>query len=388
MQTFTQHYPSNYIECSIECDHAIINKYINKILNKSVSKYTLVECVLDTEIIPIKCDPIFGIGLLETSFVFNNITLYAKLQRSETPVYYRDHGCIEKMYELLLYAPDIAIIKEFVKTAMLDSESEERNHISIWSVFSYETGCYRKKIGSRMKRSIETIFLNNDIKNDLLNDVNTFLNSSELYDLHGIPYKRNYLLEGDPGTGKSSLVGAIASMLDYDIAIIKLDSPDIKLEHVLHEVPEKCILLIEDIQHCFPSFCGIDLGVSIDAILNILDGIYHKRGLITFMTLNPYLGIEFPENLLRAGRVDKRYIIEPPNEKLIKEIYKSFVPNGNANKFYELVKHVEGTITPAILQNFLFNNPNPSQLELLQKIVSDNNPSEKPKNKGKKRKVT
>lgn len=382
-----QTHPSNYVECSIECDHTIINKYINKLLEKSVPKYTLIECLLDTEVIPIKCEPIFGIGLLETSFVFNNMTLYAKLQRSETPVYHNGHDCIEKMYELLLYGPNITTIKEFVKTAMLDSELEERNYISIWSVFSYETGCYRRKIGSRMKRNIETIFLNDDVKTNLLNDVNTFLNSSDLYDQHGIPYKRNYLLEGVPGTGKSSLVGAIASMLDYDIAIIKLDSPDIKLEHVLHEVPEKCILLIEDIQHCFPSFGGFDFGVSIDAILNILDGIYHKRGLITFMTLNPNLGIEFPENLLRAGRVDKKIVVEPPNEQLIKEIYRSFMPNGDANKFYKSIKHVEGIITPAILQNFLFNNANSADLTLLQQIVSDNDPSQKPKGKGKKRKL-
>jgi SpoVK/Ycf46/Vps4 family AAA+-type ATPase len=288
----------------------------------------------------------------------------------------------------LLSAPTIQIVKEFVKTAMLDSETEERNHISIWSVFSYETGCYRRKIGSRVKRSIDTIYLNDDIKTDLLGDIDKFLNSSEIYDQHGIPYKRNYLLEGVPGTGKSSLVCAIASKLDYDVAIIKLDSPDIKLEHVLHEVPDKCILLIEDIQHCFPTYGGFDMGVSIDAILNILDGIYHKRGLITFMTLNPNLGVEFPENLLRAGRVDRRIFIDPPNEQLIKRIFKSFCPKGNADKFYKSIQHVEGIITPAILQNFLFNNTHPTEVELLQQMVNDNDPSQKPKKgKGKKRKL-
>jgi hypothetical protein len=379
--------PTNYVSCSLTCcENVAVNKYINKILKKPIQKYTMLGCYLDAEVIPIKCEPEFGIGLLQTSFEFEKITFYAKFERNETPVYNDANGCIQQLHELLLYGPSIELISNFIRTAMLDSEEEERNHISIWSVFSYEAGCYRKKIGSRLKRPIETVFLNKELKQTLLDDIDTFLNSSDKYDQHGIPYKRNYLLEGHPGTGKSSLVGAIASMLNYDVAIIKLDSPDIKLEHVLHEIPDKCILLIEDIQHCFPSYNGFNGGVSVDAILNILDGIYHKRGLLTFMTLNPDLGIEFPENLLRAGRVDMRFVIEPPNEELIKEIYKSFYPKGNVNKFLKMLDSVSGTITPAVLQNFLFNNPHPDNLDLLQYIVTNNNKSEV-KQKHKKRKV-
>lgn len=72
------------------------------------------------------------------------------------------------------------------------------------------------------KRSIDTVYTNGTIKQDLLADIRNFLNSKEFYTKYAIPYKRNYLLYGKPGTGKSSLIHAIASELDMDITTINL----------------------------------------------------------------------------------------------------------------------------------------------------------------------
>lgn len=38
----------------------------------------------------------------------------------------------------------------------------------------------------------------------------------------GIPWRKGYLLEGVPGSGKTSLIHAIASHLDLDIYIVSL----------------------------------------------------------------------------------------------------------------------------------------------------------------------
>ena len=65
------------------------------------------------------------------------------------------------------------------------------------------------------KRSLETIFINN--KNNIIEDINNFMKNQAIYLEKGIKYKRNYLLYGPSGTGKTSFISAIASKYNHDI---------------------------------------------------------------------------------------------------------------------------------------------------------------------------
>jgi mitochondrial chaperone BCS1 len=70
----------------------------------------------------------------------------------------------------------------------------------------------------------------------------------------GIPYRRGYLLYGPPGSGKSSFIQAIAGELNYDICILNLSERglgDDRLFHLLSNIPERSIVLIEDIDAAF-----------------------------------------------------------------------------------------------------------------------------------------
>lgn len=70
----------------------------------------------------------------------------------------------------------------------------------------------------------------------------------------GIPFRRGYLLHGVPGSGKSSLIHAIAGELMLDIYVVSLSSSwisDSMLTTLMGRVPARCILLLEDLDAAF-----------------------------------------------------------------------------------------------------------------------------------------
>lgn len=70
----------------------------------------------------------------------------------------------------------------------------------------------------------------------------------------GIPFRRGYLLHGVPGSGKSSLIHAIAGELMLDIYVVSLSSSwmnDSILQTLMGRVPNRCILLLEDLDAAF-----------------------------------------------------------------------------------------------------------------------------------------
>jgi chaperone BCS1 len=61
-------------------------------------------------------------------------------------------------------------------------------------------------------------------------------------------------LHGPPGSGKSSFIQALAGATDYDVCLLNLSErglSDDKLNHLLSNVPERCFVLIEDVDAAF-----------------------------------------------------------------------------------------------------------------------------------------
>ena len=67
---------------------------------------------------------------------------------------------------------------------------------------------FKKK--SKKPRSLESVVLDTDLSNNIMNDIKEFQNSAPWYLEKGVPYRRGYLLYGPPGTGKTSFTQAIA----------------------------------------------------------------------------------------------------------------------------------------------------------------------------------
>jgi chaperone BCS1 len=164
----------------------------------------------------------------------------------------------------------------------------------------------------RRKRPLESVVLQEGVKERIVEDVEDFISSSSWYHDRGIPYRRGYLLYGPPGTGKSSFIQALAGELDYDIAILNLSErglTDDRLNHLLTIVPNRTLVLLEDVDAAFSNrreqsdadgYRGAN--VTFSGLLNALDGVASAEERIIFLTTNHVDRLD--EALVRPGRVD------------------------------------------------------------------------------------
>ncbi|CAK7327672.1 unnamed protein product [Dovyalis caffra] len=99
--------------------------------------------------------------------------------------------------------------------------------------------------------TFETIVMDERLKEEIIGDLNTFMKSKEYYRKIGKARKRGYLIYGPPGTGKSSLIAAMANLLNYSIHDWDLDAENFPVSEdirsvLLHRL-DKTILVIKDI---------------------------------------------------------------------------------------------------------------------------------------------
>lgn len=239
-----------------------------------------------------------------------------------------------------------------------------------------------KMCGERLKRPLETVFLSEDQKERILADLQRFLASHKWYSDRGIPWRRTFLLEGPPGTGKSTLIFALASALNKPVYIINpstIHNDSILLEamnsagngivviedadsfKVTHErkkntkskkaeqVAEGGAIATDSIEEVKDT--GNDqAGITQSGFLNAVDGIASGEGRILFITSN------HPDMLdaaiMRPGRVDRREHLGLANIEVAKQMYKAYFPQGNFKSF---AKEIEPKlpIAPAAIQGML-----------------------------------
>lgn len=208
------------------------------------------------------------------------------------------------------------IIRALIAEAQSLSIEDDRITIRIWDGYEWH------QIKGKNRRLFDTIVLREGQIERIVNDVQWFIDSGEWYLQRGIPYRRGYLFSGPPGTGKTSIVLALAGFLKRPICVINLGAVgnDNALFEAFREAPLNAILLMEDIDCAFPAQVpqpiksddsGIDKaaqGLSKAGLLNAIDGVTTPDGRIFIMTTN------HPERLdsalVRPGRADVQETFE------------------------------------------------------------------------------
>jgi len=187
----------------------------------------------------------------------------------------------------------------------------------------------------------------------------------------GIPYRRGYLLHGPPGTGKSSLITAIAGEIKMNVYVINLGSKSLTDElliDVMSEAPSRCILLLEDIDACLETSESAKLTLS--GLLNAIDGIVAQQGRILFMTTNTIE--KLPPALIRPGRIDLRLFLGYAKKIQLKRLFLKFYPDELlAEQFSNKIP--ENTISMANLQGYLikYKNDPRSAVENADEVIKE-----------------
>lgn len=84
---------------------------------------------------------------------------------------------------------------------------------------------YWQRIDERDPRPLSSVFLPDAVTERASHDVAAFLDRQEWYVERGIPWQRRYLFHGVPGSGKTSLIVALAGYFRMNLYILNLGSP-------------------------------------------------------------------------------------------------------------------------------------------------------------------
>jgi chaperone BCS1 len=240
----------------------------------------------------------------------------------------------------------------------LNEKDDTKLHIFIMN--KYGEWIRYNKIPSR---TLKTVYFDAKVKSRIRKDIVDFIANEKEYDEFGIPYKKNYLLTGIPGSGKTSIVKALCKEIGYNLCIFSINH-DIDNSVALiafRDIPEKSLLLIEDIDCLFEKRTGTQDNkfFTFSNLLNLLDGVCYRKGLISFITTN------HPENLdhalLRQGRTDMIIHMNYPKKTDVHNLFVDMMQKTGESQdvvdksFEAFYKYIQSKhITMAGLVGFLF----------------------------------
>ena len=237
----------------------------------------------------------------------------------------------------------------------------ENNASGKISVFHWrDSDLYWENCNQLVERSIQSIYLPKQQTQDVLHDVLHFISSpvKEMYMRFGIPYRKTYCFHGPPGTGKTSLIHAIASEIQRGISVFRFHSntKEVDFLDAVRHIPKKTIFAIEDFD-CFfqqrdkQSSSASGLGFS--AILNFLDGLSSNEGQIIFLTTNCIETID--PALKRPGRMDYILKFSYLTREQLQQMFLVFCPS-QQSKIDLVFQKLRGlNMTVCHVQKFLFS---------------------------------
>jgi hypothetical protein len=248
--------------------------------------------------------------------------------------------------------------------ATMQEKLEEKNGlvIKIWHTGQWIT------LPVKHKRPIESVLLPTEQREEILNHTKWFINSKKWFFDRGVPWRCSYMFDGPPGTGKTSLITALAGHFDKPVCIINLSTVpnDNDLLNAFTMGGADSIILIEDIDAADTSAKRVEIvetdpkkpnapseskkeekkGVTLSGLLNAIDGVASSEGRLLVMTTN------HPEKLdsalVRGGRVDKRWTIGCLGPDLVEEMAIRFFPDDFVFHEVARIKAENNPLRPAV----------------------------------------
>ncbi|GMI73291.1 cytochrome BC1 synthesis, Outer Mitochondrial membrane protein of 66 kDa [Hibiscus trionum] len=213
--------------------------------------------------------------------------------------------------------------------------------------------------------TFQTLAMDSDLKKKIIEDLDRFMKRKEYYKSVGKAWKRGYLLFGPPGTGKSSLIAAMANYLNFDVYDLELTEirGNSELRRLLISTGNRSILVVEDID-CSLEFNRLPQSsavlprgsrrpnqisqMTLSGLLNFVDGLWSSCGderIIVFTTNHKD---RLDPALLRPGRIDVQVhmsYITPCGFRMLASNYLGIKEHPQFMEIEELLKTTK--VTPA-----------------------------------------
>lgn len=259
---------------------------------------------------------------------------------------------------------------------------------------SYESGWV--SVPFRHPSTFETLALEPQLKKQIMEDLKAFANGREFYHRVGRAWKRGYLLYGPPGSGKSSLIAAMANYLCYDVYDLELTkvTDNSELRALLIQTTSRSIIVIEDID------CSLDLTadrmlktaarkrsshlssrkdsneeesgrVTLSGLLNFTDGLWSCCGeeRIIVFTTNHRDNVD--PALVRCGRMDVHVSLGTCGMHAFKALVMNYL-GVDSHSLFDVVESCirsGGALTPAQIGEILLRNRGNNKADVAMKEV-------------------
>ncbi|KAH6791506.1 AAA-ATPase 1 [Perilla frutescens var. frutescens] len=248
---------------------------------------------------------------------------------------------------------------------------------------------YRRRLWSNVvfdhPATFRTLAMDPDKKREIVDDLLNFSESKDYYKSVGKAWKRGYLLHGPPGTGKSTMIAAMANLLEYDVYDLELTAvkDNTELRKLLIDTSGKSIIVIEDID------CSLDLTgqrekkkeekdgggggekkddekealkeklkkleekkpseVTLSGLLNFIDGLWSACGGERIIVFTTNYVEKLDPALIRRGRMDKHIELSYCGFEAFKVLAKNYLDVEHHDLYFGKIRRLleETSMTPA-----------------------------------------
>lgn len=232
---------------------------------------------------------------------------------------------------------------------------QEHKEIAARPIVHKMSGGFPEFKGHIKQRPISYIFIEESIKNIIFEKINYIENNKKIFENLNINQTFGIILYGKPGTGKSSLVKALAHELNRNLYYVSFASDITDQIDGCANIMPNSILVIEDMDS-YPVFRNrsekaensedAQSKKELASILKMLDGDDIPDGTIIIATTNDIDSID--DAIKRAGRFDLKIEIGPANREIAEEM----VNHINPSKKY-ILDQIEYPISQAELQSLI-----------------------------------
>ncbi|KAI9848882.1 MAG: hypothetical protein M1837_006398 [Sclerophora amabilis] len=230
-------------------------------------------------------------------------------------------------------------------------EGEMRRPFSPWCLARIDRG-----------RPLESVVLDLKMGEEMIEDIEWYLSPEgrAWYHHRHFPQRWGYLFHGPPGNRKSTFAQVIARHFRLDLYIINaadLGLNDESIRLLFRTLPTCCIVLLEDLE----ARSNISKYISISGLLAVIDSPIAPEGRLLIVTTNNI--DELDTKLIRAGRIDKKYLFDNATKMQVEAIFRNTFPSNQFDGIDSFASQIRDAVpdrrvSVAELQNYLRDHVN------------------------------